>query len=69
MWAPSPSVLPPQSEGERIYSLENCSQHRMSVAVGRVEFKDGVVGATVMKGGDEDREGVLGGYGVGVSRD
>ena len=39
------------------------------IAVGRVEFMGGVVGATIVKGGDEDREGVLGGYGVGVNRD
>ena len=46
-------------ESERVYSLADGSEHRMSVTVGRIEFMGEVVGATIVMG-EEESEPLLG---------
>ena len=41
------------SEGERVYSVVDGSELRMSISVGRVDFMGEFVGATIVKGEDE----------------
>ena len=48
-----------EAKGERIYSLADGSEHRMSVTTGRVELMGEVVGATVFMA-DEDTDPVMG---------
>ena len=57
-----------EPEGERIYSLADGSEHRMSVTIGRIEFMGEVVGSTIVMG-EEGAEPFAGGYGVGVGGD
>ncbi len=46
-------------KGERIYSLADGSEHRMSVTTGDIEFMGEIAGATIVMG-DEDSEPLLG---------
>ena len=39
-----------EPESERVYSLADGSEHRMSVTVARIEFMGEVVGATIVMG-------------------
>ena len=48
-----------EPESERVYSLADGSEHRMSVTVGRIEFMGEVVGATIVMG-KEESEPLLG---------
>lgn len=48
-----------EAKGERIYSLADGSEHRMSVTTADVEFMGEVVGSTIVMG-DEESEPLLG---------
>ncbi len=47
------------AKGQRIYSLADGSEHRMSITTGDIEFMGEVVGSTIVMG-DEDSEPLLG---------
>ena len=48
-----------EAKGERIYSLADGSEHRMSVTTGRLDLMGEVVGATIFMA-DEDTDPVMG---------